>query len=90
MKNLNNMTWEEMVFDICAMLKGRTRETRLAYHHVYAMTGGSYSEQCNLTMTESQIKVEEIKGDIVGLLNEIDNDKYLAYTFTLLKTFLGK
>ena len=38
-----NASWEEMMFDICAMLKGRPRETQLTYAHVYALTGGNTS-----------------------------------------------
>lgn len=34
-----NTNWKEMVSDICAMLKGRSRETQLAYDYICALTG---------------------------------------------------
>lgn len=34
-----NEDWKKMVFDMCAMLKGKPRETQLAYTYVCALTG---------------------------------------------------
>lgn len=52
-----NADWKEMVFDICAMLKDKPRETQLTYTYVYALTNGSKSDVCDFTITENQIRM---------------------------------
>lgn len=53
-----NANWKEMMFDICAMLKGRPRETQLTYDYVYALTGGNtYTDVGDITITEIDIRM---------------------------------
>lgn len=39
-----NTNWKKMVFDMCAMLKDKPRETQLAYTYVCALTGSKMSD----------------------------------------------
>lgn len=70
-KTLNNTTWKKMVFDICAMLKGRPKETQFIYDMVYTITGGICLGLCDLTITESQIRMSDT------MLNNITDSELL-------------
>lgn len=39
-----NTDWKKMVFDMCAMLKDKPRETQPAYTYVCALTGSKMSD----------------------------------------------
>lgn len=56
-----NANWKEMMFDICAMLKGKPRETQLVYDYVYVITGGdmSCSSDRDITITDNQLRMSD-------------------------------
>lgn len=56
-----NANWKEMMFDVCAMLRGKPSETQLAYNFVYAMTNGdmSYSSDRDITIADNQLRMSD-------------------------------